>query len=207
LKPPDIYDLTNLYFNRQQQQQQHAMLLCSSDKHDTPATYVNEALTRGYLTIYLPLTTTTTTSISKSIEEEKESNIMNRGNLLTFDTRTFYNFALAGDLQPFEELKVLVEEALEEKRRIAFKRGMPNEEEIVVLVVGVAAELARNGKFEEAVKLEEWWQKTYSEWVQKGLKVTIICPHSNTVLDNGEFVHHKNAISSLHDVVLGVDSV
>ena len=177
----------------------------SDEQADAASRYVNEALSRGYLTIYLPLTTT---SISKSIdfEEEKEDDIVNRGNLLTFDTRTFYNFALAGDMQPFEELKVLVEEALEEKRRIAFKRGMPNEEEIVVLVAGVAAELARNGKFEEAVKLEEWWQKTYSEWMQKGLKITIICPHSNTVLDNGEFVHYKKAISSLHDVVLGVES-
>ena len=35
---------------------------------------------------------------------------MNRGNLLTFDTGTFYNFALAGNLQPFDELKVLIEE-------------------------------------------------------------------------------------------------
>jgi hypothetical protein len=43
--------------------------------------------------------------------------------------RTFYNFALAGDLQPFEELKVLIEEAIEE--RIASKG---NEEELIVVV-------------------------------------------------------------------------
>jgi hypothetical protein len=35
---------------------------------------------------------------------------------LTLDIRTFYNFGLAGDLQPFEELKVLIEEAIEEKK-------------------------------------------------------------------------------------------
>jgi hypothetical protein len=176
-----------------------------ADAADAASRYVNEALSRGYLTIYLPLTTT---SISKSIdfEEEKEDDIVNRGNLLTFDTRTFYNFALAGDMQPFEELKVLVEEAIEETRRIASKIKDKDEEEIIVIVAGVAAELARNGKFDECVELENWWQKTYSEWMQKGLKITIICPHSNTVLDNGEFVHHKKAISSLHDVVLGVES-
>jgi hypothetical protein len=31
-------------------------------------------------------------------------------------------------------------------------------------VVGVAAaELVRNEKFDESIKLEEWWQKTHSE--------------------------------------------
>src|SRR3712207_8964370 len=42
--------------------------------------------------------------------------------LLTFDTGTFYNFALAGNLQPFEELKVLIEEAIEEKRILSKKK-------------------------------------------------------------------------------------
>ena len=111
---------------------------------------------------------------------------MNRGNLLTFDTKTFYNFALAGDLQPFEELKVLIEEAVEEKR-IASKRN--DEESIVVVVAGVAAELNRNEKFDECIKLEEWWQKIHSQWLHKGLKVSIICPHLSPKLGKDEFKH------------------
>ena len=129
---------------------------------------------------------------------------MNRGNLLTFDTKTFYNFALAGDLQPFEELKVLIEEAIEEKR-IASKRN--DEEPIVVVVAGVAAELNRNEKFDECIKLEEWWQKTHSESLHKGLKVKTICPHLSPKLDKGEFMHYKQAISSLHEVVVESGSV
>jgi hypothetical protein len=43
-----------------------------------------------------------------------EENV-NRGNLLTFDTKAFYNSALAGNVQSFEELKILLEEAIEER--------------------------------------------------------------------------------------------
>ena len=85
---------------------------------------------------------------------------MNRRNLLTFDTGTFYNFALAGNLQPFEELKVLIEEAIEEKQILSKKKVANEEEEVsVVVVAGVAAELNRNEKFDECIKVEEWWQK------------------------------------------------
>ena len=69
-------------------------------------------------------------------------------------------------------------------------------------MVGVAAELASNGKFYESIMLEEWWQKTHSEWLQKGLKVNIICPHSNSILDKSELMHHKKVLSSLHDIVV-----
>lgn len=169
------------------------------------AKYVNEALSRGYLTVYIPMTT----ALSKSIQyDDGDEKNINRGNLLTFDTRTFYNYALAGNMQPFEELKVLVEEAIEEQKRIIASkiRDSDDEEEeeevIVVLVVGVAAELVRNGKFDESFKLEEWWQKTHSEWLQNGLKVNVLCPHSNSILDKSEIMHHKQALSSLHDVVV-----
>ncbi|MGH9990422.1 MAG: hypothetical protein ACREAS_08300, partial [Nitrososphaera sp.] len=58
-----------------------------------------------------------------------------------FDIRTFYNFELAGEMQPFEELKVLVEEAMEEQqkiRRIASKINDKDVEETnAVIVAGV----------------------------------------------------------------------
>jgi hypothetical protein len=76
------------------------------------------------------------------------------------------------------------------------------EEAIVVLVVGVAAELASHGKFYESIMLEEWWHKTHSEWLQKDLKVNIICPHSNSILYKSELMHHKQALSLLHDIVV-----
>ena len=197
----DAHDSTKLHLN----QQQHAMLLSRGDEQDASTQYVNEALKKGYLTIHLPINgpndNSSESSLSKIVVPESieyEEN-MNRGNILTFDTRTFYNFALAGDLRPFEELKVLIEEAIEEKR-IAY-RGNDREEPVVVVVAGVAAELNRNEKFDECINVEKWWQKTHSEWLQKGLKVTVICPHLIPKLDNTEFMHYKQAISSLHDIV------
>jgi hypothetical protein len=38
-------------------------------------------------------------------------------------------------------------------------------------------------------------------------KVTTICPHINPKLDKGEFMHYKQTISSLHEVVVESGSV
>jgi gamma-glutamyl-gamma-aminobutyrate hydrolase PuuD len=182
------------------------MLLSRGDEQEASTQYINEALKKGYLTIYLPINGSNNNSSSSSLSKivlpgsiEYEEN-MNRGNLLTLDTRTFYNFALAGDLQPFEELKVLIEEAIEEKKIASERNG--EEEPIVLVVAGVAAELNRNEKFDECINVEKWWQKTHSEWLQKGLKVTVICPHLIPKLDKTEFMHYKQTISSLHDIVV-----
>ncbi len=148
--------------------------------------------------IIIIITHTSKIALSESIDYEEN---VNRGNLLTFDTRIFYNYVLTGNLQPFEELKVLIEEAIEEKR-IASKRNELKEEVIVVVIAGVAAELNRNEKFDECIKVEEWWQKTHSEWLHKGLKVAIICPHLIPKLYKDEFTHYREAIASLHEIVV-----
>ena len=192
-----------LHFN----QHQHAMLLYRGDEENAVTKYVSEALKKGYLTIYLPLTTNNNNDTSHSIQNALSESLdygenMNRGNLLTFDTGTFYNFALAGNFQPFEELKVLIEEAIEEKRILSKMKVANEEEEIVVVIAGVAAELNRNEKFDECIRLEKWWQKTNSEWLHKGLKVAIICPHLIPKLDKDEFTHYREAIASLHEIVV-----
>jgi hypothetical protein len=43
--------------------------------------------------------------------------------------------------------------------------------------------------------------KTHSEWLHKGLKVAIICPHLIPELDKDEFMHYREAIASLHEIV------
>ena len=202
MKSGDTYDSAKLHFN-----QQHAMLLCSGDEDNAASKYVNEALKKGCLTVYLSITGDNNNNASHASEMASLERIayeenVNRGNLLTLDMRTFYNLALAGDLQPFEELKVLLEEAIEE--RIASKGNDADDE--VIVVAEVAAELNRNKKFDECIKVEAWWQKTHSEWLQKGLKVTVICPHFSPILDKSEFMHHKHAISSLHEIVLESES-
>jgi hypothetical protein len=40
-----------------------------------------------------------------------------RGNILICGKRTFYSFALAGPLQPFEELRVSIEDVIEAKTK------------------------------------------------------------------------------------------
>ena len=193
------------------QEQQHTMLLYpAGDEEDAIARYVNEALRRGQLTAYLPANGDNKNSnndASHSIQNALSESIdyegnMNRGNLLTFDTKAFYNSALAGNLEPFEELKVLLEEAIEEKRILSKKKVANEEEVIVVVVAGVAAELNRNEKFDECIKVEEWSQKTHSEWLHKDLKVAIICPHLIPKLDKDEFTHYREAIASLHEIVV-----
>jgi hypothetical protein len=176
---------------------QHTMLLYSNDEDKAFTKYVNDGLSRGHLTVYVPINTDNNTSHISKIASEivNYEDDVNRGNLLTLDIRSFYNFALAGDLQPLEELKIMLEDAI--KERIAYEK---NDE--VIVVVGIAAGLARNQKFDESVNVEKWWQKTHSEWLRKGLKVTIICPHSSAMLDKSQFVHYKQAISSLHDITL-----
>jgi hypothetical protein len=89
----------------------------------------------------------------------------------------------------------MLEEAI--KERIASKS---NDE--IILVMGVVGGLAKNENFEESLNLERWWQKTHSEWLQKGLKVTIICPHPSPILDKNQFMNYKQTISSLHDITL-----
>jgi hypothetical protein len=199
LKPGDIYDSAKLHFN-----QQHAMLLCSGDEDNAATKYVDEALKKGCLTVYLPINGDNNNNASHTSEMASSERIayeenVNRGNLLTLDIRTFYNFALAGDLQPFEELKVLIEEAIEE--RIASKGNYDDDDEVII-VAEVAAELNRNEKFDECIKVEAWWQKTHSEWLHKGLKVAIICPHLIPKLDKDEFTHYREAIASLHEIVV-----
>jgi hypothetical protein len=177
---------------------QHAMLLYSNDEDNATANYVNEALSRRQLTVYVPINTDNNNAshLSKIVSEivNYEENV-NRGNLLTLDIRSFYNFALDGNMQPFEELKILLEDAI--KERIASDK---NDE--VIFVSGIAGTLTTNQKFNESVNAERWWQKTYFEWLQKGLKVTMICLHPSPILNKNQFMDYKQAISSLHDITL-----
>ncbi|MBD0360829.1 MAG: hypothetical protein ICV56_08985 [Nitrososphaeraceae archaeon] len=192
MNPVNASSSANLPFH------QHAMLFYSNDSEDRAAAkYVNEGLRRGHLTVYLPVNTYNISQQPKIVSDIiNYKNNVNRGNLLTLDTRSFYNFALARDMEPFEGFKILLEEAI--KERTASKR---NDE--IILVIGVVGGLAENQKFDECLNLEKWWQKTHSEWLQKGLKVTIICPYPSPILDKNQFMHYKQTISSLHDITLG----
>lgn len=185
---------------------QHAVLLFSDDRNESTK-YVNEALRRGQLTVYAPVNTSNNSSndASQHISEidseiiNYEDNV-NRGNLLTLDTKSFYNSALAGNTEPFEELKMLIEEAI--KERIASGKN----DEGVTFVSGITGMLATNEKIDESIDAEKWWEKTHSEWRQKGLKVTMICSHPSKIFfdqsSHQQFMNYKQAMSSLHQIVV-----
>ena len=175
---------------------QHVMFLYSNGEYEVATKYVNEAVRKGHLTVYVPANTNNELHLSESPSEVTDyEEGVNSGNLLTLDSRSFYKFALAGNMEPFEELKVMLEEAI--KERIACKK---NDE--VIIVIDVAAKLAGNQKFKESLNLEKWWQEIHSEWLQKGLKVTVICPHPSPIFDNHDFTHYKQTISSLHNIIM-----
>ena len=71
----------------------HTMLLYSSEEDNAAAKYVNEGLRRGCLTVYVPINTYDSSHLSKIVSEiiNYKDNV-NRGNLLTLDIRSFYNF-------------------------------------------------------------------------------------------------------------------
>lgn len=145
LEPANTFDSAKLPFK------QHTMLLYSADDNNKTATkYVNEALRRGQLIVYVPVNTDNNTSHLSEIESEiiKYEDNVNRGNLLTLDIRSFYNFLLAGNVQPFEDLKILLEEAIRE--RIA-----SNKNDEVTFVSGIAGTLATNQKFDECINSEK----------------------------------------------------
>ena len=194
LDPSSTYDAAKLPF------EQHALVLYSpKDNSKATTKYVNEALRRGQLTVYVPVNADNNNNTSQTSKIESEiidyEDNMNRGNLLTLDIRSFYEFLLAGDQQPFEELRILLEEAIRE--RIASDKNIE-----VTFVSGIAGTLAANQKFDESINAEKWWQKTHSEWLKQGLKVTMICSHPSTIFDKNEFVHYKQAILSQHDITL-----
>jgi hypothetical protein len=180
--------------------QQHAMLLYSNGDSRASAQCVSDALCKGQLTVYAPVISDNNinTSHISALPSEIVNHLdnVNQDNLLTLNGRSFYNLALAGNREPFEELKILIEEAIQE--RIA--SGKSDE---VTLVMGIAGMLAMNLEFDQCIDLEKWWQKTHSEWVQKGLKITLICLHPNQIFDkSNQFMHYKQAMPSLHQIVV-----
>jgi hypothetical protein len=183
--------------------------------------YVNEGLRRGHLVVYIPFKTRDDYN-NKANYEDHNNNNNNHGTLLTLGAETFYQSALEGNLEPFEELRVLLEEANEERMdptsnnnntTTAFSEisSLRNSDEDAVadasgitIIGAIAGKLAQDRKFEESIELEKWCQKTHSDLVKKGLKVNIICLHpSPRFSSEDQFTHrHTQTISMLHDTII-----
>jgi hypothetical protein len=131
--------------------------------------------------------------ISSKIRGYKKN--INNGNLLVLKLRTFYERALSGDLEAFKDFKALLEEIVRE-------RTVSGKSDEVLVVADCADNLSRNKMFDESLFVERWWQNTHLEWVEKNLKVTIVCPHPSSVLEDELFAQHKREISTQHSITL-----
>jgi hypothetical protein len=165
-------------------------------RNEAALRYVNNGLKNSQLVVYASVDADDPSfmaKISSKIRGYKKN--ISQGNLLILKLREFYERALAGDLDAFKDLKALLEEIVRE-------RATSGKNEEVLIVADCADNLSKNKMFDESLFVERWWQNTHLEWVEKGLKITIVCPHPSSVLEDGLFLHHKNEIASQHTMTL-----
>ncbi|MEM3094283.1 MAG: MEDS domain-containing protein [Nitrososphaera sp.] len=177
---------------------EHVMFLYDSldARNKAALRYINDGLKNSQLVIYASVDADNESHISMiSSKIRNYRKNIDQGNLLILKLRTFYERVLAGDLEAFKDFKELVEEIVRE--RVA--SGRTGE---VLIVADCADELSRNKMFDESLFVERWWQNTYLEWLEGDLKITIICPHPGSVLENELFMSHKHDISSQHSMTL-----
>lgn len=174
----------------------HVMMLYDDDRTRSAVMLkcINGALEKGQMAVYASVDAGSASHMSKissKIDGYVES--VKKGNLLVVNLSQFYERALAGDLDPFRDLKVIIEEAVRERQAI----GRNGE---VFIVADCADRLAANEKFDECLNVESWWQETCQEWQKGGLKVTVVCPHPGPMLDkNNErriSLHHSSTAAA-----------
>lgn len=174
---------------------EHVMLLYDSDdeRNIVAAHYINEGLKSGQLCVYASVGALDSASkwhISRisSMIVDYEGNVR-KGNLVVVDFKPFSESAQKGEFEPFMQLKVQLEEML--NQRIADGRG-----DRMLVFADAACTLSENGEFDECVALESWWQNAYREWKKSSQNITVICPHPSRVLD----MHTKGRIADVHSL-------
>lgn len=177
---------------------EHIMFLYDSVEARNKAAikYINEGLKNSQLVVYASVDADDAShmsEISSKIRSYKKN--INNGNLLVVKLRTFYERSLSGDLEAFKDFKTMLEE-------IVLERIVSGGTDEVLVVADCADNLSRNKMFDETLFVERWWQNTHLEWLEKNLKITIICPHPSSVLEDELFADHKQKISSQHSMTL-----
>ncbi|MRN68266.1 MAG: response regulator [Nitrosopumilales archaeon] len=175
---------------------QHVMLLydINSNRDLAAINYINQGLAEKQLCIYASVSAYDTSHLSKISCRIKnyEENIDKR-NLFIVNLKPFYDSVLAGDLTPFEEFKVQLQQELKDRD--------------VLIVADCADNLFRNKHFDQCELVEKWWQENYIEWRRlRQNHITIICPHSGSLLSKHPFDHHKHQISHNHTVTIDTTS-
>jgi CheY-like chemotaxis protein len=175
---------------------QHVMLLydINSNRDVAAINYINQGLAENQLCIYASVNAYDTSHLSKISTRIKnyEENIDER-NLIIVNLKPFYDSALVGDLTPFEEFKVQLQQELKDRD--------------ILIVADCADNLFRNKHFDQCELVEKWWQENYIEWRKlRQNHITIICPHSGSLLSKHPFDYHKHQISHNHTLTIDTTS-
>ena len=173
-----------------------------SDRELASIKYINQGLQEKQLCIYASVDADYTSHLSKISWQIKdyEQNIIKR-NLIILNLKPFYDSSLAGDLTPFEEFYIQLQQELKHRDG---KNG-------VLIVADCADNLFRDKNFDQCNIVEKWWQDAYMKWLQQQEKtraqdqnhiINVICPHSGSLLSKHPLDQHKNQLSHNHSIII-----
>ena len=156
---------------------------------------INQALQDGRLCVYASVDAhnpKSKSNISNFIGKivNYEDNVREK-NLQIVDFHPYYESALIGDFEPFNQLKLRLENEL-------LQRESEGKEDELLIFADAACELSKNQQFEQCQILEKWWEETHKEWLAKNLKITLICPHAKAAFLKNKLQNALPSIRSCH---------
>jgi len=179
----------------------HVILLYENNWERDVATteLINQGLGENQLCVYASVDAydkSRLANISSKINNYEEN--VNKRNLLIVNLEAFYDSALKGDLTPFEEFKIKIQQEMECRNN-----------KCIIIVADCADNLFQNQYFVQCELVESWWHGVYKEWIQhenQGQnKVTIVCPHLDSLLCKHPFDLHRHKIFDNHTLAIDVN--
>jgi CheY-like chemotaxis protein len=166
-----------------------------TDRELATVNYISQGLQDKQLCVYASVDAYDTSHLSKISCQIKdyEENIIKR-NLIIVNLKPFYDSALVGDLTPFEEFYIQLQQELKHRDG---RNG-------VLIVADCADKLFRDKNFDQCNIVEKWWQDAYMKWLQQGQDhiINVICPHSGSFLSKHPFDQHKHQLSHNHSIII-----
>jgi hypothetical protein len=178
----------------------HLMLLYDNyDQHnEIIINYINKGLETGHICIYAsvdPYGTKNSFNISNIsykilnyYENTKE------GSLQIINMHACFQSAMVGDPASFEKIKFTLGEILV-KSQFEGKRNK------VLIITDIPNELIYKKYFQECIEIEKFIQDCYSEWMQNGYSITIVCSYPKSppsIIKGDSLIHIKNILENLH---------
>jgi CheY-like chemotaxis protein len=183
---------------------QHVILLYENNTNRdlASAECINQGLKEKQLCVYASVNTHDKSQLSNISSQITgyEENIRKR-NLLLVDLKSFYDSALVGDLTPFKEFKMQLQQEL-------VHRGTDNNKDVLI-IADCADNLFINQHFDKCEMVENWWHDIYG-WLQQQQQqqgkeqnhFTVICPYSVLLLRKSPFDQHKHQIAYNHNIAI-----